>query len=33
MLLQQLRLSLPEQPPPKITATQVRQQASAAAPV
>ena len=31
MLLQQLRLSLPEQPPPKITATQVRQQAPAAA--
>ena len=27
MLLQQLRLSLPEQPPPKIAATQVRQQA------
>jgi hypothetical protein len=27
MLLQQLRLSLPEQPPPKITATQVRQRA------
>jgi Transposase DDE domain len=27
MLLQQLRLSLPEQPPPKITASQVRQQA------
>jgi len=33
MLLQQLRLSLPEQPPPKITAMQVRQQAPAAAPV
>ncbi len=33
MLLQQLRLSLPEQPPPKITATQVRQQAPATAPV
>jgi transposase len=33
VLLQQLRLSLPEQPPPKITATQVRQQAPAAAPV
>jgi transposase len=33
MLLQQLRLSLPEQPPPKITATQVRQQTPAAIPV
>ena len=31
MLLQQLRLSLPEQPPPKITATQVRQAPAAAA--
>ena len=30
MLLQQLRLSLPEQPPPRIAATQVRQQASQA---
>jgi hypothetical protein len=33
MLLQQLRLSLPEQPPPKIAAIQVHQQALAAAPV
>jgi hypothetical protein len=33
MLLQQLRLSLPEQPPPKIAAAQVRPQAPAAAPV
>ena len=33
MLLQQLRLSLPEQPPPKIAAAQVRQQAPAAAAV
>jgi hypothetical protein len=31
MLLQQLRLSLPQQPPPKIAATQIRQQAPAAA--
>jgi Transposase DDE domain len=31
MLLQQLRLSLPEQPPPKISATQIRQQVPAAA--
>ena len=30
MLLQQLRLSLPEQPPPKITAIQVRRHAPAA---
>ena len=29
MLLQQLRLSLPEQPPPKISTAQVRQHASA----
>lgn len=29
MLLQQLRLSLPEQPPPRISAAQVRQHASA----
>jgi transposase len=33
MLLQQLRLRLPEQPPPKIAATQVRQQAPDAATV
>jgi transposase len=33
MLLQQLRLSLPEQPPPKITATRVRQQMPSTAPV
>jgi hypothetical protein len=31
MLLQQLRLSLPQQPPPKIAATQIRQKAPAAA--
>ena len=31
MLLQQLRLSLPEQPPPKIAASQVRQTTQAAA--
>ena len=33
MLLEQLRLSLPEQPPPKITATQARRHTSAAASV
>jgi hypothetical protein len=33
MLLQQLRLRLPEQPPPKITATRVRQQMPSTAPV
>jgi len=33
ILLQQMRLRLPEQPPPKIAATQVRRNAPAAAPV
>ena len=33
MLLQQLRLSLPEQPPPKIAAAQVRHQTPTAAAV
>ena len=32
VLLQQLQLRLPEQPPPKITAAQARQQAQAATP-